>query len=96
MIFSLLNADNRDRTSSIPWVLHTTTWDYFASRLPDRFMRSPEVVNEAIMKNINDLVREFWSFWRTSSNGVVGVSFFAMRRLFKILQRCYGILEVCF
>ena len=46
------------------------------------------------MKDINDLVQEF----RTSSNGVVasGTSFIAFRRLFKILQRCFNYLNVCF
>ena len=73
---------NHNRMSSTTRVLHTTTWDYFTSRLRDRFMRSPEVVNKAIMTNINDLVREFW---RTSSDGVLGASFFAMRRLFEVL-----------
>ena len=93
MIFSLLNIHNHDRMSSVPRVLHSTTWDYFTSRLPDRFMSSPEEVNETIMTNINDLVREFWG---TSSGGVVGASFFAMRRLFEILQRYYNILQVRF
>ena len=79
--------------SSITRVLHTTTWDYFTSRLPDRFIRSPKAVQEAIMTDINDLVQEFW---KTSSDGAVGASFFAMRRLFEILQRCFDILEVCF
>ena len=74
-------------------ILHTTTWAYFTSRLPDRFIRSPDVVQEAIMTDINDLMQEFW---RTSSDGDVGASFFAMRRLFEILQRCFNILEVCF
>ena len=87
MIFSLLIIHNHDRMSSITRVLHTTTWDYFTSRLPDRFIHSPKVVKEAIMSDINDLVREFR---RTSSD--VGASFFAMRRLFEILHN----LEVCF
>jgi hypothetical protein len=58
MIFSLLIIHNHDRTSSITRVLHTTTWDYFTSRLPDRFSHSPKVVKEAIMTDINDLVQE--------------------------------------
>ena len=74
--------------SSITRVLHTTTWLYFIFRLPDRFSRSPKAVKKAIMTDINDLVQEFW---KTSSD--VGTSFFAMRRLHEILQRC---LEVCF
>ena len=45
------------------------------------------------MTDINDLVEEFW---RTSSDIDVGASFFAMRRLFEILQRCFDYLEVCF
>ena len=92
MIFSLLNVHNHDRTSSITRVLYTTTWDYFTSRLPDRFSHSPKVVQETIMADINDLVQEFW---RTSSNGVVGVSFFEMR-LLEILQDCFDISDVCF
>ena len=46
------------------------------------------------MTEINDLVQEFW---RTSSDGFVGASFFAaMRRLFEILERYFDVLEVCF
>jgi hypothetical protein len=74
-------------------VSYTTTWAYFTSRLPDRFIHSPKVVQEAIMTDINDLVQEFW---RTSSDGNVGAPSFAMHRLFEILQRCFNILEVCF
>ena len=73
-------------------VLHTTTWAYFTSRLRDRFLCSPKVVKEAIMTNIDDLVREFW---RTSSDRDVGASFFAIRRLFKILHKCFKSLKVC-
>ena len=70
-------------------VLHLATWDFFTSRLPDHLCRSSEVVKEAILTDIDDLVQEFW---RTSSDGAVGASFFAMRRLLEILQEC---LEVC-
>ena len=45
------------------------------------------------MTDINDLVQEFW---RSSSDGAVEASFFAMRRLLEILQGCFDILEVCF
>ena len=93
MIFSLLIIHKHDRMSSISRVLHAATWVYFTSRLPYRFSRSPKAVKEAIMTDINDLVQEFW---RTSSDGVVGPSFFAMRRLLKILQGCFDISEVCF
>jgi hypothetical protein len=79
--------------SSNTRVLHTATWVYFTSRLPERFIRSPEVVKEAIMTDINDLVQEFW---RTSRDGAVGASFFAMRRLFGILKDCYDNMNVCF
>ena len=92
MIFTLLLVYNHDRVSPIR-VLHTTTWDYFTLRLPDRFSHSPKVVKEAIMTDVNDLVQEFW---RTSSDGVVGGSFFAMRRLRKILQECFDFFDVCF
>ena len=89
MIFFLLFIYNHDRISSITRVLHTTTWDYFSSRLPDSFIRSPKVVKEAIMRDIDNLVQEFW---RTSSDMDVGASFFAMHRLHLILENC---LEVC-
>ena len=90
MILSLLIIHNHNRTPSFSHVLHTTTWDYFTS-LPDRFNRSPKVVKEAIMTDINDLVQEFR---RPSSNGDAGASFFAMRRLFEILEVCFDIISV--
>jgi hypothetical protein len=76
--------------SSITRVLHTTTWGYFTSHLPGRFSRSPKVVKEVIMADINDLVQDFW---RTSSNGADRASFFEMRRLLEILQI---VSDVCF
>ena len=79
--------------SSSTRVLHTTTWDYLTSRLPWRFIGSPEVVKEVIMTAIDDLVQEFW---RTSSDGLFGASFFPMRRLLEILQGCSHNLKVCF
>ena len=79
--------------SSNTRVLHTAAWDYLTSRLPDRFVRSPNVVKEAIMTDINDFVQECW---RTSRDGADGVSVFAMRSLLEILQRCYGDLKVRF
>ena len=88
-----INYNNYDRTPSITRALHTTTWDYFTSHLPDRFGRSPKVVKESIMTDINDLVQEFW---RTSSDGAVEASFFEMRRLLEILQECFDDLEVRF
>ena len=90
MISSLLIIHNCDRRSSIALVLHGITWGCFTADLPDKFIRSPKVVKEAIMKDIHDLVQEFW---RTSSDEVNGESIFAMRRLHEILRRC---LEVCF
>ena len=93
MIFCLLNIHNHDRMPSITQVLHPATWDYFTSRLPDRFSRSPKAVKEAIMTDIDDLLQEFW---RTSSDGASGSSFLAMRRLLEILQGCFDFLEVCF
>ena len=80
---------NHDRKPSITQVLHTATWDYFTSFLLDYFNDSPKVVREAILTDINGLVEEFW---RTSSDGVAGASFFATRRLLEILQEY---LEVC-
>ena len=97
MIFSVLIIHNHNRTSSTitrVQLLHTSTWKYFTLHLPDRFSRSPRVVKEAIMEDINDLVQEFCQ-WRTSSDGVVGASFFEMRRLLEILQDCFD-LEVSF
>ena len=90
MIFNLLILHNYDRRSSITRALHAATWNYFTSRLPHRFHRSPNVVKEAIMTDIHDLVQEFW---RTSTDGADGESIFAMYRLHNILGRC---LEVCF
>ena len=81
---------NLDRMNSTALVLHSATWDYFASDLPDHFSHSSQVVKEAIMTDINNLVKEFR---RTSCD--IGASLFAMRHLFDILQECFGIL-VCF
>ena len=95
MIFNLLIVHNHDRMSSTTRrVLYTTTWDYFTSDLPGYFIRSPIEVQEAIMADINDLVQEFW---RTSSDGTVGVSFFEIR-LLEILQKCFNVQvsHVCF
>ena len=93
MIFRLSIIHNHDRMSSIAQVLHTSaTWHYFTSSLPDRFIRSPKVVKEAIVTDIDNLVQDFWT---SSSDGAVGTSVFAMRRLFEILHKCFDILEVC-
>ena len=93
MVFSLSIIHNHVRmSSSITRVLHTSTWGYFTAFLGDHFIRSPKVVKEAIMTDINDLVQEFW----TSSDGAVGASFFAMRRLFEILDGCLSFWKVCF
>ena len=88
MILILLSFHNHGSVTSITRVLHATTWNYFTLHLPDRFIRSPRVVKEAIMSDINDLVTEFR---RISSD--VGASLFAMFRLFEILQKCF---IVCF
>ena len=80
IIFSLLIVHDHDRMSSITRDLRATTWNFFTASLPHRFGRSPSVVREAIMTDINDLVQELMA----SSDGV-GASFFAMHRLFKIL-----------
>ena len=90
-IFSFLIIHSHDRASSITRV-HTTTWNYFTECLADRFFRSPEEVKEEIMTDINDLVQEF----RTSSNGAVGASFIAMRRLLETLLGYFNFLNVCF
>ena len=78
--------------SSITRVLHTTTWDYFTSCLPDHLSRSPKLVKEAIITDINDLVQDFWS---NSSDEAAGASFFAIRRLFTILQELSETVKVC-
>ena len=98
MIFGLLTVHNHDRMPSNTQVLHIATWNYFTICLPDRFSRSPKVLKEAIMTDINDFVQEFWSFWWISSDeNVVNVaSFYAMRCLLEILQKCFDILKVCF
>ena len=86
MIFNLLIIYNYDRKSPITRVPHTATWKFFTSHVPSRFRRSPKVVKEAIMTDINDLVQEFWS---TSSDRDVGESLFGMRgmlRLHEILE----------
>ena len=90
MIFSLLIIHNYDRRSSITRVLHEATWNYFTSHLPYRFYCSTNVVKEAIMTDIHDLVQEFW---RTSTDGADGESIIAMCRLNEILGQC---LKVCF
>ena len=79
--------------SSITRVLHTTTWVFFAGHLPELFSSSPKEVMEVIMADINDLVKEFW---KSSSDGAVGTSLIAMRRLFEIMHGCLNELEVCF
>ena len=89
MNFSLSIIHNRDRMSSITRVLHTTTWDYFTEELAFRFGRSPKVVKEEIVADINDLVQEFRM---SSRDGAVGESFIAMYRLLKILQVCFDII----
>ena len=93
MIFSLLIIHSHDRMSSITWVLHTATWSFFTSDLPYRFRRSPKVVKEAIMTDINDLVQEFW---RNSSGVTIGAPFFEMRCLLGILEKCIVLLGVRF
>lgn len=45
------------------------------------------------MTDINDLVQEFW---RTSSDGAIGASFFEMFRLLEILKNGFNCLKVCF
>jgi hypothetical protein len=79
--------------SSITPALHTATWEFFTSSLPFRFGRSSKVMKEVIMIDIKNLVQEFW---RTSSDGAIGASFFGMRRLLKILRGCFSILKVRF
>ena len=86
MIFYLLIIHNHDRMSSIAQVPHTVTWHYFTLNLPDRFVRSPKVVKDVVMTDINDLVQEFC---RTLSD--VGASFFAMRCLLIILAQIFEV-----
>ena len=87
-IFSLLILHNHDRKSPITRFPRTATWEFFASVLPNLFRRSPKVVREAIMIDVNDLVQEFL---RTLSDGAVGASFFEIRLLHRILE---GYLDV--
>ena len=37
-------------------------------------------------------MEEFWTF----SDGAIGPSYYAMRRLLQILEVCFDIMEVCF
>ena len=96
-IFSFLIIHSHDRTSSIIRV-HAITWDFFGLSLEYRFIDSPKVVKEEIMKDINDLVQGSEFGTSINLNGAV----FAMRssRLLGILQRCFDSLEdddmVCF
>ena len=93
VIFYLLIIHNHDRMSSITQVLHTATWNYLTLCLPSRFFRSPKVVKEVIMTDINDLVQEFC---RILSD--VEASFFGMRCLLEILQQlskvCFDIISI--
>ena len=93
MICSLLIIHTYDSMSSITRVLHAATWQDFILFLPNNFSHSPEVVKEAIMTDINDLVQEFW---RVATNGTDGESIFAMLRLFEILQKYLKGFKVCF
>ena len=95
MIFSIfkLTLHIHDRMSSITRVLHSTTWVYFTSRLPVQFSLSQEVVREAIMTDVNDLVQEFWG---TSNDGVDGAPLFAMLCLHDILQNALESVDVRF
>ena len=77
--------------SSNTRVLHTAVWDYFSYNLSVRIYTSPNVVKEALMTDINDLVQEFW---RTRDRAF-GDSFFAMSRLSEILS-IPDTLKVCF
>jgi len=86
LIIQLIRSWIHVRIYPITRDLHYETWIYFKLFLPGRFIRSPIVVKEAIMADINDLVQDFW---RTLSDGADGESYFAMRRLLEILQDCY-------
>ena len=94
MIFSVLIIHNHDRMSSITRdpSLHNNTWVYFTSHLPDNFCRSPKLVKEAIMTDVNILVQELWGTSCDDDDG----TFFAMCRLHEILQACWDNLNVCF
>ena len=96
MIFSLLIIHNHDSLRMpINRLLHTTTWDFFTSQLPVHLSPSPKVVKNAIMTDINDLVQGS-KLKRTLREGTVGGSVFEMRRLLKILQKCFDTIEVSF
>ena len=90
MIFSLLIFHNQGRMSSITRVLHTTTLGlfYLMSSRPFRSFPKSSEGREEYMAGIKNIVQEFW---RTSSEGV---SFFAMYRLFNILQLYFDIVSV--
>ena len=92
MTFSLLVIHSHDRPSTTR-NLHTATWNFFSFDLSYRFCHSPKAVKKDIIKDINNLVQEFW---RTSSDGAIGAPFLEMRHLLEILRRCIGLLDVCF
>ena len=75
--------------SSINRVLHTTTWSYFTEHLAVRFFRSPNVVKEEIMADVNGLVQEFRM---SSRNGAFRESFVTMCRLGDIFRVCFDII----
>ena len=61
MIFSVLiihSHDDRMSSTTGTRVLHTVTWAYFTSHLPDRFISSPKIVKEAIMTDVNVFVQQ--------------------------------------
>ncbi|KAF8815804.1 hypothetical protein BYT27DRAFT_7155408 [Phlegmacium glaucopus] len=62
---------------------HSATWDYVKFHLPPRFIKSPKLVKDAIMTDIDELMQEFC---KISSSGAVDVFLTAMLCLMWILK----------
>ena len=84
-----LQIQNYDRIPSTQLLLHGKTWAHIKTYLPDDFIHCPEVVRDAIMMDIDNLLQEFW---KTSNVGAVDVQCFtSIRLLLDILSVCLNI-----
>jgi hypothetical protein len=88
ILVSQLYTQDRNRISTTRFP-HRATWDYFKSYLPAYFMCCPNVVQDTITTDINDLIQQFW---RMSTDEVVDIFSLAMCRLREILQVCLDIM----
>ena len=84
-----LQIQKYDRIPSTKLRLHGKTWDHIKTYLPDDFIHCPEVVRDAIMMDIDNLLQEFW---KTADIGAVDVRRFTLiRLLLDILRVCLNI-----